>query len=222
MEAQAFEDVFDALSDTPAEAAHMKARAELLSALVQHVKSWNLSQEGAAARLGAADNLARADEKMGQPINSTDTDLEAFRASGGKLLQYHGWNDAAIPAVSSVDYYNSVAAKMGGLVSIQSFHRLFMAPGMEHCGGGPGPNAVGGVFGSPSPSRDPTHDVVSALAHWVEDGAAPSQITATSYRDDDPSKGVAAQRPWCAYPANARFSGQGSHTEAASFTCTAK
>ena len=70
---------------------------------------------------------------------------------------------------------------------------------------GPGPNAVGGVFGLPSPSRDPAHDVVSALAHWVEDGVAPTQITATSYRDDDPGKGIVAQRPWCAYPAVARF-----------------
>ena len=90
---------------------------------------------------------------------------------------------------------------MGGLDSIQSFYRLFMAPGMEHCGGGPGPSAVGGVFGPPSPSRDPAHDVVSALAHWVEDGAAPTEITATQYRDNDPAKGVAAQRAWRAYPA---------------------
>jgi hypothetical protein len=172
--------------------------------------------------LNLVDGLAKANEKTGQALNATDTDLSAFRAAGGKLLQYHGWSDAAIPAVSSIDYYEAVAAKMGGVENIQSFYRLFMAPGMEHCGGGPGPNAVGGVFGSPSPSRDPGHDVVSALAHWVEDGAAPSQITATSYHEGDPSKGIAAQRPWCAYPATARFSGQGSHTEAASFACTAK
>ena len=60
-----------------------------------------------------------------------------------------------------------------------------MAPGMEHCGGGPGPNAIGGVFGPPPVSRDPAHDVVAALAHWVEDGVAPEQITATLYRDND-------------------------------------
>jgi hypothetical protein len=172
--------------------------------------------------LNLGDGLAKADEKTGQALNATDTDLSAFRAAGGKLLQYHGWSDAAIPAVSSIDYYEAVAAKMGGLDSIQSFYRLFMAPGMQHCGGGLAPSAVGGVFGFPSPSRDPAHDVVSALAHWVEDGAAPTRITATMYRDDDPSKGVVAQRPWCAYPATARFSGKGSRTEAASFACTAK
>ena len=94
-----------------------------------------------------------------------------------------------------------------------------MAPGMQHCGLGPGPNAVGGVFGLPSPVHDPAHDVVAALAHWVEDGAAPDRIIATLYRDNDPSKGIVAQRPWCPYPAVARFSGQGSRTEAASYTC---
>ena len=68
MEAQVFEDVFDALSDTPAEAAHMKADAEFFSALVQHVKSWDLSQEAAAARLGVTrprlDDLMRG--KLGK------------------------------------------------------------------------------------------------------------------------------------------------------------
>jgi feruloyl esterase len=95
-----------------------------------------------------------------------------------------------------------------------------MAPGMQHCGLGLGPNAVGGVFGLPSPSRDPTHDVVAALAHWVEDGKAPDQIIATNYRDNDPPKGVVAQRPWCAYPAVARYSGQGDRADAASYVCT--
>ncbi len=169
-----------------------------------------------------SEDLAQADAKTAQTLNSTDTDLGAFRAAGGKLLQYHGWTDAGITPTSSIDYYESVAAKMGGVENIQSFYRLFMAPGMDHCGGGLGPNAVGGVFGLPSPSRDPAHDVVSALAHWVEDGVAPTQITATSYHEDDPSKGIAAQRPWCAYPAVARFSGQGARTGAASFACTAK
>ena len=92
---------------------------------------------------------------------------------------------------------------------------------MTHCGGGPGPNAVGGAYGLPSPTRDPAHDIVSALAHWVEDGVAPDQIAATLYHDDDPAKGVAAQRPWCAYPAVAHYSGQGDRTAAASYACEA-
>ncbi len=168
-----------------------------------------------------ADDLAQAEEKTGKAVDAADPDLSAFRDAGGKLLQYHGWDDAAIPAQSSIDYYEEVADKMGGIEKTQSFYRLFMAPGIQHCGLGLGPNAVGGVFGPPSPAHDPAHDVVAALAHWVEDGAAPDQIIATSYREDDPTKGIAAQRPWCPHPAVARYSGQGARTEAASYACTA-
>ena len=153
--------------------------------------------------LDLAKGLEDANAKTGQALNATEADLSAFKAAGGKLIQYHGWNDSAIPPTNSINYYESVGAKMGGTAGLASFYRLFMAPGMEHCGGGPGANAIGGVFGLPSPSRDPAHDVVSALAHWVEDGAAPSEITATLYRDNDPNKGVAGQRTWRAYPATA-------------------
>ncbi len=168
-----------------------------------------------------ADDLAQAQEKTGRAVDAADPDLSAFRDAGGKLLQYHGWNDSAIPASTSIDYYEEVAAKLGGIEKIQSFYRLFMAPGMQHCGLGLGPNAVGGVYGLPPPSRDPAHDVVAALAHWVEDGAPPEQIIATLYHDNNPTKGIAAQRPWCPYPATARFSGQGARTEAASYACAA-
>jgi hypothetical protein len=176
---------------------------------------WDLNSQSPAA------DLAEAQKKTASAVDSTDPDLSAFQAAGGKLLQYHGWSDAAIPAQSSILYYEEVAAKLGGVDSVKSFYRLFMAPGMQHCGLGLGPSAVGGVFGLPSPSRDPTHDVVAALAHWVEDGKAPDRIVATRYRDDDPSKGVVAQRPWCAYPAVARYSGQGDRADAASYACTA-
>lgn len=77
------------------------------------------------------------------------------------------------------------------------------------------------MFGLPSPSRDPAHDVVAALAHWVEDGVAPDQIIATRYQDNDPAKSVEAQRPWCAYPATANYSGQGDRSAAASYACVA-
>jgi hypothetical protein len=89
--------------------------------------------------------------------DSDNPDLSAFQAAEGKLLQFHGWNDSAIPAASSIAYYNSVAAKMGGSEKIKAFYRLFLAPGMDHCGGGAGPNAIGGVFGAPPPKRDSTH-----------------------------------------------------------------
>jgi feruloyl esterase len=92
---------------------------------------------------------------------------------------------------------------------------------MMHCGLGPGPSAVGGVFGLPSPDHDPKHDVLAALARWVEKGEAPETIIATRYRGDDPSKPIVAQRAWCPYPAVARFSGKGDHSDAANFVCAA-
>jgi Tannase and feruloyl esterase len=165
------------------------------------------------------EGLAQADKMAAEALNAELTDLSAFKAAGGKLLQYHGWNDSAIPPQNSINYYEAVAAKMGGEDNIKPFYRLFLAPGMEHCGGGPGPNAIGGVFGGPSAEHDPQHDVVAALAHWVENGVAPASITATSYHDNDPAKGVAAQRPWCPYPASARYSGKGDRNVAASYSC---
>ncbi len=162
-----------------------------------------------------------ASHKTAEALDAVNPDLSAFKAAGGKLIQYHGWSDAAIPAFSSVDYYKAVADRMGGVGEILSFYRLFLAPGVMHCGLGPGPSAVGGVFGQPSPSHDPEHDVLSAVVHWVEKGEAPAKIIATRYNEDNPTKGVAAQRPWCPYPATARFAGQGNHGDAANFTCAA-
>jgi feruloyl esterase len=151
--------------------------------------------------LKVSESLADADSKVGASINADNSDLGAFKSAGGKLIQYHGWNDSAIPPQSSIRYYDAVADKMGGEKNITPFYRLFMAPGMEHCGGGPGANAIGGVFGLPAPKHDAQHDVVAALAHWVEDGVAPETLTATLYRDNDPAKGIASERTWRAYSA---------------------
>ena len=85
-----------------------------------------------------------ATAKTGQALNATDTNLERFKAAGGRLIQVHGWSDAALPPSVSIQYYEAVAAKSGGVPQTQSFYRLFMAPGMQHCGGGVGPNAFGG------------------------------------------------------------------------------
>jgi len=160
------------------------------------------------------------ESNTGRAVYAENPDLGAFKAAGGKLLHYHGWNDPGIPARASIYYYHSVSDKMGGMENIQSFYRLFLGPGMRHCGTGPGPNAVGAAFGLASPSRDAEHDVISALAHWVEEGVAPSQITATLYVDNDPTKGIAAQRPWCAYPSAARYDGKGDRSKASSYVCT--
>jgi feruloyl esterase len=131
---------------------------------------------------------------------------------------YHGWCDAAIPAQNTIDYYRSVAARLGEKTAA-SFVRLYMAPGVQHCGGGAGPN----VFGQGGvPQSDPEHDLAAALERWVEQGIAPGPIIATRYKKgNDPASGVLRSRPLCPYPQVARFNGSGNPDEASSFACAA-
>jgi Tannase and feruloyl esterase len=148
------------------------------------------------------------DEKMGPLLNAIDPDLQAFKKRGGKLLLSHGWNDPVVPPMGTINYYQNVIAKMGSK-SATDFVRLYMEPGMQHCGGGPGPNN----FGQP---------MMAALQHWVEDGVAPGAIIATKYKaGGDPASGVVRTRPLCPYPQVARYKGTGSTDEAANFACKA-
>jgi feruloyl esterase len=141
------------------------------------------------------------DDKLASVLNSTHANLRQFKARGGKLIQYHGWGDAAIPPQDSIDYFASVQSAMG---ATKSFYRLFMVPGMSHCGGGPGANFF---------------DVVMALDHWVVRDVAPDQIIATRFVDGNPAKGVAMTRPLCPYPQEANCKGTGDTNSAASFAC---
>lgn len=146
-----------------------------------------------------------ADDAVGQTLNATDVNLSIFKNRGGKLILYQGWSDPGL-ATSTVDYYEGVAARMGRKAA-QRFSRLYMAPGMQHCGGGPGPN----TFGEP---------MAAALDHWVNQGSAPERIVATKYKiDGDPSSGVVRTRPLCPYPQVARYKGSGSIDDAANFAC---
>src|SRR2546425_1240627 len=105
----------------------------------------------------------------GPVCNSRSMDLRTFRAGGGKLLQYPGWGDAASSALGSIEYDDAVQAflpkfpdgRSATAGAVTDFYRLFMVPGMGHCGGGAGPN---------------TFDAFSALEAWVEKGVAPEQI----------------------------------------------
>jgi feruloyl esterase len=159
-----------------------------------------------------------ADAKTARALNATDPNLKPFRARGGKLIMYHGWSDAAIPAPNTIDYYNSVVASLGQR-AIDTFLRLFMVPGMQHCGGGPGPNSFG--QGANSPPYDPEHNSYTALEQWVEKGVAPSKIIATKYVDDsNHAQGVKMTRPLCTYPQVAKYKGAGDTNDAANFVCT--
>ena len=161
-------------------------------------------------------DMKAADDKLGRTINATDADLKRFQARGGKLSVYHGWSDAAIPPLNAIDYYKSVVAKMGAKES-DRFLRLYMVPGMQHCGGGPGPNSFGALSVS---SGDAQHDMARALERWVEEGTAPDQIVATKYKTGaNPASGVARTRPLCPYPQAAHWKGTGSTDDAANFVC---
>ena len=150
------------------------------------------------------------DRKAGVHLNSNSPDLRSFRGRGGKLIQYHGWGDAAISAYSSIDYYESVKAfhsrfpdgRTDSSKPIQDFYRLFMVPGMGHCGGGLGPNNL---------------DAFGALERWVENGVAPEKIIGTGAIAGDRTKKMT--RPLCVYPQVARYKGSGDPNDAESFHC---
>lgn len=157
-----------------------------------------------------------ADDTVARTFNAIDPNMKAFKDRGGKLLMYHGWSDAAIAPVNTINYYKSVIAKMGQKQT-DEFAELYMVPGMQHCGGGPGPNSFGAVVSGPS---DAQHSMTLALERWVEEGVAPDQIIASKYKNDlDPKSGVARTRPLCRYPQVARYKGSGSIDDAANFTC---
>ena len=160
------------------------------------------------------DATAAADQKMGVIMNATDPNLASFKAHGGKLIIYHGWNDPAISALNTINYYNSVIAKMGQQNS-DSFIRVYIVPGMQHCGGGPGADNFGAdVSATPT---DAQHSLELSLEQWVEKGAAPSTIIATKFAQG--ARTPSMTRPLCAYPQSAKYNGTGDPNSAASFTC---
>ena len=160
--------------------------------------------------------VAAADKKFANVLNATETNLKSFASRGGKLIIYHGWNDAAISALNSIKYLESVETKMGK-ADADSFLRLFMVPGMQHCGGGPGPD----VFGQNgmSPQNDAQHNIYLALEQWVEKGAAPSTVVAAKLTAAGPAAAVKETRPLCAYPQVAKYKGTGDTNDAANFAC---
>jgi len=146
-------------------------------------------------------DVARADELDHNIINATDPNLTRFFGHGGKVLLYHGWNDPALAPQNTIDYYNSVRLFVGNEAANNSM-RLYMAPGMGHCGGGEGPNQF---------------DKLAALETWVEDGKAPERIIA-SHRQGSMTDRT---RPLCPFPQLATYTGSGSTDDAANFVCSA-
>lgn len=150
-------------------------------------------------------DVTAVDALLAAKVNATDPDLEAFKAHGHKLIVYHGWTDVIVAPFASIDYYESVESEQARShhskgEEMQDFYRLFMVPGMAHCGGGDGTS---------------TFDMVAALDSWVVNGKAPEDIPASRVVNGN----VVRTRPLCPYPQVATYKGSGSTDEAANFTC---
>jgi feruloyl esterase len=151
--------------------------------------------------LDIAKHLELARKADGGIVSATSPDITQFVGRGGKLVIYHGWGDTNVPPRSSVNYYNRLVETLGASDTSQAV-RLYMAPGMGHCGGGEGPN----VF-----------DALTALEQWREEGRAPAEILASQLVDGR----VVRTRPLCPYPQIAQYKGSGSIDEATNFVCRA-
>ena len=165
-------------------------------------------------------DLPILDRNFGNIVNATDPDLKAFKRAGGKLIQWHGWDDVVAQPGYAVKYYDEVVdtTSHGNLDGTQDFYRLFMIPGIGHCGTGIGPDNIG-EENYTAVSPDPEHDVVSALEAWVERGAKPQKLIASEYVNNDPTQGIQMQRPICPFPAEAVYDGSGDPNLATSFKC---
>jgi feruloyl esterase len=158
-------------------------------------------------------DMKRADDALAGTINAMNANLERFRRRGGKLIHYHGMADPVVPYADSVVYQQRVVMEQlqsRGLAYVDDasratseFYRLFLAPGLGHCTGGPGAAPM---------------DLQQAIENWVERGQAPSSLPATRSAGGVAGKGFT--RPLCAYPQIARYNGNGAPPdEAASFSC---
>jgi feruloyl esterase len=162
--------------------------------------------------------VADTQKKLSSVLDATDYNLKPFAMHGGKMLMYHGWSDPVVSPLNTVNQYKLMVTALTGAKpgtfdqetaaftaaneKAQDTIRLFMAPGMSHCGGGDGPS----VF-----------DAFTPLTMWVEKKQAPQQIIASHMTNNKPDR----TRPLCPYPTTAQYSGQGSIDDASNFACKA-
>jgi Tannase and feruloyl esterase len=135
--------------------------------------------------------------------DATNANLHPFLGAGGKLILWHGGNDAALSVTATTDYYKKVVAAVGGPANSDQFVRYYVAPGVNHCAGGPGADSA---------------DLLSALDAWVSKGRAPRTLRAS--RLDATTGATLLSRPLCVYPEYPRYKGTGDVNAARSFSCT--
>jgi len=138
-------------------------------------------------------------ETMHEIIDPVQDDLRAFGDAGGKMIIYQGWGDIAQSPYRTIQYYQGLRRHVGRR-PVEDYARLFMAPGMYHCGGGIGPNDF---------------DALTAIEQWVEQRQAPLSIIATH----NGGIGTDRTRPLCPFPQHAKYKGSGSINDAANFKC---
>lgn len=143
-------------------------------------------------------------EEFSAVLATDNPDLTAFRDRNGKIVLWHGYSDQLIYPEGTIDYYQRVEKQMGGAENTRKFARLFLAPGVGHCAGGPGPQPDGQF---------------DAVVRWVEEGQAPDVLKAVRR---GPSGAVVRTRPLCQFPMTARYKGTGSTDDAANFVCAAQ
>jgi feruloyl esterase len=183
---------------------------------LSYLATWDepVSFEDLRFDLLSFENLSR----MSPIYDATDPDLRPFRDAGGKLILWHGWNDANISPLGTIAYYQAVQDAAGGLDQAQQFARLYMFPGVAHCGG-------------------PTSqfDLLTPLVAWVEQGTAPTAVIVTQAQAGEAEEAQSAAagsaapqpvicqaqegrtRPVYPYPRVARYDGLGSIDDAANF-----
>ena len=166
-------------------------------------------------------------ETLGSIFDNSHPRLDPIREEGGKVIHYWGWMDGTDPALHGIEYFQRVVddqsklhhlAADAALRQTLTFYRLFLAPGMGHCAGGPGPSNFGQINQVPV-QMDPEHDTLSALERWVEQGIAPDEMIAS--RVDAKTGAIALTRPLCPFPQFARWTGSGSADNAKNFVCVA-
>jgi feruloyl esterase len=147
-------------------------------------------------------------KEISEMFDTTDPDLSAFQARGGKLILKGNGADYQRSVLQEIDYYKSVVAKMGQ-DRVDQFIRFYVTPGVNHPGNGVMRD------GKPVPAKI---DLLGVLDAWADQAKAPDTLMQVSQQEQAPF-GTIASRPMCRYPLAPRYDGRGDPNQAASFTC---